>query len=132
MSDVVERAKVALEGVTPGPWVHCTAPHPEEVSHAEWLDGTLIGEGEPLHVITAASPDPKFAYIVPAVTGDGPTSAINAEFIAAAPDLVRELVAEVERLRPFSRCPGCGSIHTSAVLHEGTPSIVCHDCGCGS
>ena len=34
-------------------------------------------------------------YVVPAVTGDGPASAANASFIAAAPDLVRDLLALV-------------------------------------
>jgi len=100
MSDLVERAKAVLEGITAGPWEHATAPHPDErATHAEWLAGTLIGEGEALHVLTAASDEPRFAYVVPAVTGDGPTSARNAEFIAAARTLVPELVAEVERQR---------------------------------
>lgn len=92
--------------MTPGPWAHRLAPHdynPElpvaTADKAQWQADTLIGDGKPLHVLIADSTDPKFAYIVPALTGDGPTSAINAEFIAAARDLVPELVAEVERLR---------------------------------
>ena len=98
MSDTTMRAKALLEGITPGLWTHHTAPHPDSgETHAEYLAGTLIGSGEPLHVVTAPSPEDRYAYIVPAVTGDGPTSARNAEFIAAAPSLIRELVAEIER-----------------------------------
>lgn len=98
--DILDRARAALEGITDAPWTHHTAPSEGSTeTHAEYLAGSLIGEGEALHVLTAASPDPKFAYVVPAVTGDGPTSNRNAEFIAAARDLVPELVAEVERLR---------------------------------
>lgn len=100
MSDVIGRAKAALAGVTPGPWAHHIAPSADShETHAEYLAGTLIGTGEPLHVLTAQSPEPKFAYVVPATTGDGPTSAINAEFISAARSLIPELVAEVEKLR---------------------------------
>lgn len=103
MSDIVDRAKASLEGVTEGPWQHCTAPsNDSDESHAEWLAGTLLGDGEALHVLIAESPDPKFAYIVPVVTGDGPTSARNAEFIAAARQLIPELVAEIERLEAQS------------------------------
>lgn len=93
MSDLIERTQATLDGITAGPWSHRIAPHDDEQeTHAEWLAGTLIGEGESLHVLIADSPDPKFAYIVPAVTGDGPTSAKNAEFIAAARTLVPELL----------------------------------------
>lgn len=98
--DVVTRAKAALEGITEGPWEHHVAPSDGSAeTPAEYLANTLIGSGEPLHVLTARSPEPKFAYIVPAVTGDGPTSAVNAEFIAAARSLVPDLVREVQRLR---------------------------------
>lgn len=113
MSDVVERAKAALEGVTDGPWKHCTAPHEYDdalpvatVDKAKWLADTLIGDGEPLHVLITDSPDPKFAYTVPALTGDGPTSERNAQFIAQARTLVPELVAEVERVKSAAKTLG--------------------------
>lgn len=103
MDDVVARAKAALAGVTPGPWVHHIAPHgDDQATHAEWLAETLTGEGEQLHVLTAESTEPRFAYIVPAVTGDGPTSAINAEFIAAARSLIPELVAALEKVKALA------------------------------
>jgi hypothetical protein len=114
--DVVARAKAALEGVTEGPWEHYTAPNPEsDETHADYLVGTLvtlIDSGEPIHVLTAKSPDPKYTYIVPALTGDGPTSAVNAEFIAAARSLVPELVAEVERLRQLV------DVHLRRIAHR--------------
>lgn len=95
-ADVVSRARQALDGITPGPWEHRVGP-PDETP-GEYFTGTLIGDGEPLHVLIAPSADPEFAYVVPAITGDGPTSGRNAEFIAAAPGLVAELADEVERL----------------------------------
>jgi hypothetical protein len=100
MSDVVERAKAALEGITEGPWSHHISTEADTgETHEQYQANTLINSGEPLHVLTAPSSDPKFAYVVPAITGDGPTSDRNAEFIVAARSLVPELVAEVERLR---------------------------------
>lgn len=127
MSDVVERAKAALEGVTPGPWEHRTAPHEADDSsaaHEEWLAGTLIRSGEPLHVLIAESNQPQFAYIVPAVTGDGPTSATNADFVAAARSLVPELVAEIEKLRTHlsavpSAIEGYAAAELTSVSYEG-------------
>lgn len=100
MSDIVTRARELLAGITPGPWEHrFSTPEDTGESHAEYQAGTLIGDGEPLHVLIAPSADPKFAYIVPAITGDGPTSSDNAEFIAAAPQLVADLTDGVEKLR---------------------------------
>ena len=67
--DVVQAAKEALEGVTPGPW-------------------KLIGGGEYVTGVgVLVAPD------------DGGVTSADAEFIAAARSLLPELVAEVERLR---------------------------------
>lgn len=100
MTDILDRAKAALEGITPGPWTHhVSTPEDTGESHAQWQANTLIGDGEPLHVLTAATDDDRYAYIVPAITGDGPTSARNADFIASARGLMPELVDEVEQLR---------------------------------
>lgn len=88
------------EAASPGPWERAVAPaegSPE--THAEYLAGTLLGEGEPLHVLTCAPPRPEYTYGVPAVTGDGPTSRANAEFIAAARDDVPALVAALVEAR---------------------------------
>ncbi|MGX9669944.1 hypothetical protein [Mycobacterium sp. HM-7] len=117
-ADLTERTKAALEGVTKGPWRHCTAPsNDSDETHAEWLAGTLIGQGEELHVLIAESPDPKFAYIVPAVTGDGPSSSRNAEFIAGARQLVPELLAEVVKLRARIEIIRCLSSANANAFH---------------
>lgn len=98
--DAVVRAREALDGITPGEWVARVAlDEPSKEAHAEWMADTLGESGRPLSVVIAPSDDPSYAYVVPAVTGDGPRSATNAALIAAAPALVRDLVAEVDRLR---------------------------------
>lgn len=85
MSDVVERALAALEGVTEGPWVAHGDPnhHPEDPeweieSHAPQFD-------DPIGIVFAGVEQGR----------------ADAEFIAAARGLLPELVAEVERLRAF-------------------------------
>ncbi|AXN53038.1 hypothetical protein PBI_HOMINES_52 [Mycobacterium phage Homines] len=70
MSDVVERAKAALEGVTEGPWTW---------THGMDARAMVLGPDN-LRVKLEGYRD--------------------AEFIAQARTLVPELVAEVERLRP--------------------------------
>lgn len=73
MSDIVQRAEQALDGITPG------------ARRADDLDvyalEPLADHGHRIHTIGAFK-----------TPGD-------AEFDAAAPELVRELIAEVERLR---------------------------------
>ncbi|AFL47992.1 hypothetical protein AVANI_88 [Mycobacterium phage Avani] len=77
MSDVVARAKAALEGVTDGPWVaefsgeqgNCVIPHDAQ-STREAVCVTRLYHQQ-----------------------------ADAEFIASARSLVPELIAEVERLR---------------------------------
>ncbi|KAB7761773.1 hypothetical protein [Mycolicibacterium mucogenicum] len=49
-----------------------------------------------------------------------------------ARQLIIELAAEVERLRPFSRCPRCSSMRTRSMDHWEEPTIVCDDCGYGT
>ncbi len=50
----------------------------------------------------------------------------------AAPELVRDLLAEIVRLTPFSRCPRCASTNTRAIDHFDEPSIVCDECRYGT
>lgn len=123
--DLIERAKAALAGVTPGPWTHHTAPseHSDETP-AQYCANTLAGNGDPVHLLTASSPDPNLAYVVPALTGDGPTSAINAEFIAQARELVPALIAEVERVR--GACKTLGK-HLDATLTDVKNATDSHD-----
>lgn len=87
LAEIQERADAA----TPGTWQRRTAPLPGE-SKAEWLAGTCHGD-EPLQVLISQSDDPRYTYLVPALTGDGPTSVANAEFIASARADVPRLVA---------------------------------------
>lgn len=84
---------------TPGPWFRHTAPRDSSETKAKWLADTCRGD-DPLQVLVSASDDPQFAYLVPALTGDGPTSIANAEFIAHAraevPQLLAALTAVLE------------------------------------
>lgn len=109
--DVRADARRLLQGITPGKWRHCTGPAEGE-SKAEYLAGCITNADESLHVVIAQSPEPKYAYVIPALTGDGPTSDANAEFIAAAPEITQRLLAELDRerdraLRLAIRATGC-------------------------
>lgn len=77
MTDIVARARAALEGATPGPW------------RVEWV------EADGWWSIFGPPHDGMLCPEVATVDGRGE----NAEFIAQSPELVAELVAEVERLR---------------------------------
>ncbi|WP_087075917.1 hypothetical protein [Mycobacterium dioxanotrophicus] len=109
MSDVVERAKAALEGVTPGPWTWDGDTFSDAAEHkcphgTQWTDhgpdlvrgnedGSAIEEySADNDVITSGGYDASGLEIKTA----------DAEFIAAARTLVPELVAEVERLRKIT------------------------------
>lgn len=69
MSELVDRAKASLEGVTPGPW-------------------QVVGYGN-IHSHTVGEHP-----LIGKVYSKG-----NQQFVAAARQLVPELIAEVERLR---------------------------------
>ncbi|APU93074.1 hypothetical protein SEA_BUBBLES123_77 [Mycobacterium phage Bubbles123] len=79
MSDVVERAKAALEGTTEGPWIaeysseqgNCVIPHDAESTREAVATTHLYHQRA------------------------------DAEFIASARSLVPELIAEVERLHTW-------------------------------
>lgn len=77
MSELVDRAKTRLEGVTEGPWV---ISDQDDGTASVWSDGSIIFADESgYRGGFAALPD--------------------AEFVAAARQLVPELIAEVERLQ---------------------------------
>lgn len=78
--DVVRRAREALDGITPGKW---EADHYFHRKTHAWT----VSEVDPVSVVEG--------------NGDGGirTSKADADFIATAPDLVRELCAEVEKMR---------------------------------
>lgn len=96
MSDST-RARELLAGITPGPWERRIGP-PDQTP-AEYIADTEGVDGEPLHIVIAPSPEEQFAYVVPAITGNGPTSRVNAEFIAAAPQLVADLLSDLATAR---------------------------------
>lgn len=87
MSDIVARAKAALESVTDGPWVvnregwACISSGSDSVFHG-YFEGSCGDCGDEIHDAASVA-----------------ISIEDAEFIAAARTLVPELVAEVEKLR---------------------------------
>lgn len=88
MIDIVERAKAALEGVTEGPW-----------DANEAFGASFVCAGDRTASISRSS-------VVRMDNRPGRRQDhIDAEFIAAARDLVPELVAEVERLRSYRSIP---------------------------
>lgn len=106
----LDAIEARAEAATDGPWNFAYAPNPEagDETKAEYLANTCDPNSpEPLWVCW--TPDPEGGsddYVIPALTGDGPTSRSNVEFIAharddvpALVDAVRTLTAENERLR---------------------------------
>lgn len=93
--------RAAAEAATPGPWERRIAPREgyDLDAKAEYMRGTAADNGRPLHVLIAESTNPDLAYIVPALTGDGPNSEANAAYIAAAdPTTVLALLDERDDL----------------------------------
>ena len=90
-----------IAAATPAPWNFAPAPNPETGNtKAEYVTGLLTEADD--KVWTTFAPDPQGDpedYIVPALTGDGPTSEANAAFIANARNLLPLLLAEVRELR---------------------------------
>jgi hypothetical protein len=93
MSDVVERANAVTEGITDGPWVvnregwACISSGSDSVFHG-YFDGSCDDCGDEIHDAASVA-----------------ISIEDAEFIAAARQLVPELVAEVKRLRSYKSLP---------------------------
>lgn len=89
MTDIIERAEAALEGVTEGPWRRHDFGHPGEqepssiIVHAGKFDWNAINDGE---------------FIVSTGGWDSPEDA-NAEFIAWARSGVPDLIAELKTAR---------------------------------
>lgn len=85
MSDVTERARQALDGIeTPTPWV------------AKW--GGVYGTSGPKNTYRGTDGSPSVATAEGGFV-EGEFLEGDADFIAAAPVLVADLVAEVEKLR---------------------------------
>jgi hypothetical protein len=96
--DELDRLRAAA---TPGPWHPATAPaEGSDETHAEYLVNSLRpDEGRPLWVAWAEPADihdgDDVAYVVPVVTGDGPTSEANARYVAVLHDTAPRLTAAV-------------------------------------
>lgn len=92
VSDVVERARELLAGITPWPWFMDIVPKPRgRIFVGNRADGRHHGLWEIIYVDGDDLRDlnDKAAHKATA----------NAEFIAAAPELVSELTAQVKQLR---------------------------------
>lgn len=95
MSELVDRAKASLEGVTEGPW--------EADDHEDdEYDKFTVGAGEYLEFPGAyKSTDLIYevdTYSIELDSADYAQVKADAEFIAAARQLVPELITEIERL----------------------------------
>lgn len=88
MSDLLARARAALEGVTPGPWSSHDFGYAHEsepssiVIHTGEFDWRAIYDGDCIATLGWDAPQDR-----------------DARFIAASRQLVPELTAEVERLQ---------------------------------
>lgn len=107
LAEMQARADKALDG----PWERRVAPDDPATmaDKSAWVDGTLRDNGEPIHLAIAAPPNDELAYVVPFLTGDGPTSRANAEFIAHARADVPALTLAVESVLDYvARCEESG------------------------
>lgn len=97
LAEIRERANAA----TDGPWMFGQPDDDCTQTRAEWMDSTAANPDAPaaagLWVAWTRSAD-RPGVLVTCITGDGPTSQENAEFIAHARQDVPWLLAEVERL----------------------------------
>lgn len=118
---LLDRLEQAHAAASPGPWTAATAPaEGSDETAAEYLTNALRpDEGRPLWVAWAPKVDGLHDsdYVVPVVTGDGPTSEANARYVAevhaslpalvsalrAVADLADELDAETRQARNEQR-----------------------------
>lgn len=124
-NDVVTRAREVLAGITPGEWTLDALVH------------TAIPDGSWRTVVTTDD-----TLIAPCATDT------DAAFIAASPDLVRGLLAEVERLRALAdywerqfvraaavakRCPPANELYAQCEYCHAigeTPETIQHTTDC--
>lgn len=106
-----KQVREAEAKATPGPWV----PRKEEYdSHAEMSEAlakTISHGGHVLHYIGHQDP------IFPAMTGNGPTSKANAEFIAIAREAVPKALSRIEELEAaLTEIASCHSLAPGDVV----------------
>lgn len=127
------------DAATPGPWHAATAPHPDSgETNAEYVTRALVG-GTLWTTWAANDTDDDYDYLVPALTGDGPTSEVNARFVAAARTAVPVLLdaldaAEAERDAALTRLDAVRVLHRRGWAGDGPddgsngPPSFCHGC----
>lgn len=102
-SERLEEIRKRAEVATPGPWLW--ALFDEAKDPLEWIRECLsYGSGPvhltwcPEHPLTKGQhPRPEHA-VVPAITGNGPTSEANAKFLAAAREDIPWLLGQINEL----------------------------------
>lgn len=103
MSATEEDIRARLAAASPAPWHFATAPHdPEKETKEEYVTGALNKWIPDAVLWTCWAADPDGGpddYIIPALTGDGPTSYANAVFIANAPTDIAHLLTRVDELQ---------------------------------
>ena len=105
MTDIVDRAKELLDGITPGPWRESL------LDGVDYEDGSSCYRGG-IYDTTAAH--------IPVFLAAGGIDKRDARFIAAAPQLVADLIAEVERLKVREDVVAEASYRTGRLDAEAT------------
>lgn len=97
----LDAIKARAEAATEGPWMYGQPADDCEETCAEWMANTATDPDGPATGLWTAwtTCTSCTGVLITSITGDGPTSRENAEFIAHAREDVPMLVAEVERLR---------------------------------
>jgi len=94
MTDLINRAKEALDGATPGPWVGCNMTHQD---HGGQMTPEELGEyvcnsvkmGDPNRFLFVSAKNHYGNDIDVCHTGNGPRGMFNTALITLAPDLAR-------------------------------------------
>jgi hypothetical protein len=122
----LEEIRKRADKATPGPWE--TAIYDKAKEPIEWLRECLSHGSGPVHLTWCPEhpltqglyPRPEHA-VVPAITGNGPTSEANAVFVAAARSDVPWLLEEITRLADVVCGEFCGSKHRRPCLLAEEP-----------
>jgi hypothetical protein len=109
-----------MEGITPGKWDACIADN-GGFNIEIYKGGFIIDKG---------------GFIIASRNGypDWPVkeeSQANAQFIAAAPDIIRQLLAEIaEKEKEMSTCRKCGCTTPCRCTQYSDRESLCANCGC--
>ena len=108
---------------TEGPWVTRSAPHPDEdISKGEYMTSCLADFLTSLMLVIPECDDAPTVdkYRVVSITGDGPTSGRNADFVAQARTDLPAVVAELREARELLErlCDGLSAGHGWGEAYE--------------